>query len=694
MSSLASGTPPTASPEAIPLELRELAQELAVAVHKRGIYPASHPMQLGAVDAVLTRLQRVLTKRLELPIGVARSHLLLDGVATDPEHPLLSELASRMHDHQLGGVRFTPGVSRAELDALVAALAESAVRGGVPLGARTGEEAPRWPHVVVSPVSFEQLALLDEGGAPMANAARAARAAELWGSLAHAALADGVGGGGAGGGEVYRPQELARSIEQKLGTPQFDDHLTGFLLQAVGALDGTARDGGPELRTQLSQLVESLSEEALQRLLEMGGDRTRRDAFLNSASQSLGAHAVLDLVRVAAAQDGAPISSAVLRLMRKLAREASTLRSGARGADFALRRIARHLLRDWTLDDPNPDAYSRMLVELSSEGSVAAVDRSRDALEPERLVEISLEVSLVAPSTESALGRLVMRDGVAATLERLQLLPESETRESLVGRLLNESMLREQLAAERPDLPLLAHAVDRMRERAIPPILQAIDQRDDADPSWTVPLLMRLGDDVIAPLRDALTGSSIKVLRMLVAVFERLDAWPSSVDPMTFARHPDAAVRREAIRFLLRQEATREAALLLGLRDSDTRTFHQAMQFALRGCSVEGARILMRRFDDESSGAELRPRVIRTIGSVGTAEALAWLSARVLTTRWWRGGMRLRKRSPEVLAAIGALAQHHRGDEAAERVLQLAMRSRDADIRRAAATPPDAAGTP
>lgn len=692
MSSLASGTPPTSSPEAIPLELRELAQELAVAVHKRGIYPASHPMQLGAVDAVHTRIQRLLSTRLELPIGVARTHLLLDGIATDPEHPLLSELASRMHDHQLGGVRFTRGVTRDALDALVGALAESAVRGGIPLGARTGDAAPRWPHVIVSPVAFEQLALLDEGGAPVPNAARAARAAELWGALANAALADGAGAGVAG--HVLPPQELARSIEQKLGTPQFDDHLSGFLLQAVGALEGKARDGEPALRMQLSQLVESLSEEALQRLLEMGGDRTSRDAFLDSASQSLGAHAVLDLVRVAAAQDGAPISSAVLRLMRKLAREASTVRAGARGADFALRRIARHLLRDWTLDDPNPDAYSRMLVELSSEGSVAAVDRGRDALEPERVVEISLEVDLVAPSTESALGRLVMRDGVAATLERLQLLPESETRESLVGRLLNESMLREQLAAERPDLPLLAQAVDRMRERAIPAILQAIDQRDEADPSWTVPLLLRLGDDVIDPLRGALPGSSIKVLRLLVAVFERLDLWPPGVDPMTFARHPDAAVRRDVFRFLLRHDATREPAVLLGLRDGDARTFHQAMQFALRGCSVEGARLLMRRFDDESLGAELRPRVIRTIASVGTPEAQAWLCARVLTARWWRGGVRLRKGSPEVLAAIGALAQHYRGQEGAEQVLQLASRSRETDIRRAATTAPDTGAAP
>ncbi|MEP7383424.1 MAG: hypothetical protein ABI910_17195 [Gemmatimonadota bacterium] len=684
MTSLAPGTPPAASPAAIPHELIELVQELAVAVHKRGIYPASHPMQLGAVDALLARLQRVLTTRAELPIGVARSQLLLDGTPTDSDHPLLSELATRLHSHQLGGLRFTAGVARDELDALVGALAESALRGSVPLGALDAEDTPRWPHVLLSPLAFEQLALLDADGSAVPSVSCSARDSQLWGALAHAALSDWEGGD-----EIHSPEHVARSIERQLGTPQFDEHLSGFLLQVVGELGARSAEGEPALRLQVSQLVEQLSDGALQQLLEMGGDRSRRDAFLAGANSTLGAHAVLDLVRVAAAQDGAPISSAVLRLMRKLAREASGTRASGRGADVALRRMVRHLLRDWTLDDPNPEEYSRLLGELSAEGAVAAMDRRRDALEPERIVEICLEVALVTPSTEAALGRLALRDGVAATLERLQLLPESEARESLVGRLLNESTLREQLTAERPDLQLLTHAVERMRVRAVVPILQAIDARDDADAAWAVTLLLRLGREALRPLRDALPGVSIRVLRQVLVVFDRLDEWPTGVVPTTFARHPDPAVRREAIRFLMRHDDTRESGVLLGLRDADVRTFHVALHAAVRGCSVEGSRLLMKRYEDGSIGAELRARVVRTIANVGTLEALEWLNAQALTTRWWSGGMRLRKGSPEVLATIGAIAQYYRDEGAAVHVLQLAARSRNEDIRRAAAARPE-----
>jgi len=673
------GSPPSASPDTLPQELRELAQELSVAVHKRGIYPASHPMQLGAVEAVLTRLEGVLRTRSELAIGVARSHLLLDGIGTDPNHPLLHELASRMHDHQLGGVRFLPGISRAELDGLLAALAESPLRGGSPLGARDAATLSAWPHLAISPLAFEQLTLLEDDPTTPATGSGQAPAAQLWGALARVALSDPDGGS-----DVHHPGDVAASIERRLGASHFDEHLSGLLLQAVGEIGprGAAGEGG--LRQQMTQLVEHLSEPALQHLLEMGGNRPQRAAFLERASDTLGAQAVLELVRVAAAQDGAPISSAVLRLLRKLAREASSPRPGARGADVALRRVARRLLRDWTLDDPNPEAYSRVLTELAADGTVPAVDRRRDALEPERLIEISLHVGVIAGSTESALGRLVMRDGVSATLERLEALPPSEARESLVGRLINESTLREQLAAVRPDLHVLAHAVDRMRTRAVAPLVQAMEAREDTETGWGVTLLARLGLDVLEPLGELLPRLAPRALRQVLLVFDRLDAWPPGVAPAALARHADASVRREAIRYLLRHDGTREAGVLLGLRDPDVRAFSLALHVVMRGCSVEAARALMRRYEDESLGAEMRARLVRVIATVRTTEALDWLCAQVLTTRWFMGTLRLRKPSLEVTAIVTAIAQHYPHEPAAAPVLRLAERSRDDATRRAA----------
>jgi len=143
-------------------------------------------------------------------------------------------------------------------------------------------------------------------------------------------------------------------------------------------------------------------------------------------------------------------------------------------------------------------------------------------------------------------------------------------------------------------------------------------------------------------------------------------------------------VRREAIRFLLKHDATRDAGTMLGLRDADLRTFGLAMSAVMRACTIEAARLLMHRYDDPDIGAELRSRMARAIASVRTPETLDWLVAQVLTTRWIVGSVRLRKSSLEVRAIIAAIAQFHRGEPAAEQVLRLAERSRDDDLRRAA----------
>ncbi|MBK6458101.1 MAG: hypothetical protein IPF87_18775 [Gemmatimonadetes bacterium] len=682
-------TSPTGHTESIPHELREFAQDFAVAVHKRGIYPAAHPMQLGAVETVVARLQHIFAMRHELAIGVARTHLLLDGHPTDEEHPLLRDLAGRMHDHQLGGVRLMVGISRDELDGFVAALSDSPLRGGEPIGSRARDLERQWPHIHISPVAFHQLALLsDDAEDGDVGAVVASRASEVWTALAQTALAGGEGEGqGSGDGEgsaVHQPAQLAASIERRLADPRSRDQVLTALLRAVDELESpeVAGDGG--LRQRVTSLVELLSEEAIQQLLEMNGDRTRRDAFLHKASDVLGAQAVVDLVRVAAAQDGAPVSSAMLRLLQKLARGASRGRNSARSMDAALRRATRRLLRDWTLDDPNPEAYSLVLGDLAQHAGGAARDQHRDSCEPERIVEMSLDAGVVTTSTESALGRLVMREGVAATLERLMKLPESPERDLLEGRLVNDAMLREQLAAERPDQHVLGHAVDRLRARAIDPILQALVRRDEQDAEWAVALMMRLGFDALVPLGQAVPTLPPRALRHVLAVFDRLDAWPPGVEPAVLARHPDAAVRREAIRYLLKHDATRDAGTMLGLRDADLRTFGLAMSAVMRACTIEAARLLMHRYDDPDIGAELRSRMARAIASVRTSETLDWLVAQVLTTRWIVGSVRLRKSSLEVRAIIAAIAQFHRGEPAAEQVLRLAERSRDDDLRRAA----------
>ncbi|HEX9484605.1 MAG TPA: hypothetical protein VF929_08485, partial [Gemmatimonadaceae bacterium] len=96
-------------------ELSEFLVELSVAMHKHAIYPRGHPLLTQSVEAVHDSLIRLLVERPALSIGVARRQLIIEGVATGALHPLLSELAGKLHRHHIGALKFLRGISRDEL---------------------------------------------------------------------------------------------------------------------------------------------------------------------------------------------------------------------------------------------------------------------------------------------------------------------------------------------------------------------------------------------------------------------------------------------------------------------------------------------------------------------------------------------------------------------------------------------------
>ena len=91
---------------ALSRELADFLLEFSIALHKNGIYPKGHPLLEAAVAGVSRKIGILLNdSRPTLSIGVARKQLIIEGVATDAKHPVLGELASRLHRHSLGAVR-------------------------------------------------------------------------------------------------------------------------------------------------------------------------------------------------------------------------------------------------------------------------------------------------------------------------------------------------------------------------------------------------------------------------------------------------------------------------------------------------------------------------------------------------------------------------------------------------------------
>src|SRR5688572_16920196 len=98
--------------------------------------------------------------------------------------------------------------------------------------------------------------------------------------------------------------------------------------------------------------------------------------------------------------------------------------------------------------------------------------------------------------------------------------------------------------------------------------------------------------------------------------------------------------------------ATREAGLLIGLRDTDERVFRLALFAAMRGATAGTARTLMHRAEDPRLPEELRARAIRALAATGRPEAMQWLvdhasvdrrSGPAISRSWLSRGGRLRR---------------------------------------------------
>src|SRR5437588_347358 len=277
-------------------DLADFLIELSIALHKHAMYPEGHP-SLAPAAACVTRVAGLLLEdRAPLSLGVARQQLVIEGVATDPKHPVLAERAARLHRHHLGAVTFRRGVEAGEMARVLKTLAVDAERSGQPLGLGPPERLRAWACVQLHPLTYERLELVDDG-APASE--RGARGAQLWVGLARAALAAQAGDDRP---TPTEPAVIARAIDDhpRTDAAAYDQVIVGYLLQIADELKTAGSAEGVALRRRTSRLIGALKPETLRRLVEMGGDFVQRRNFVYDATDGMAVDAVLDIVRAAA----------------------------------------------------------------------------------------------------------------------------------------------------------------------------------------------------------------------------------------------------------------------------------------------------------------------------------------------------------------------------------------------------------
>jgi hypothetical protein len=688
---------PTAPKAAVAIsrELADFLLELSITLNKHAIYPSKHPLLDLAIYGVANRLALLFDEhRDSLSIGVARRQLIIEGVATDPYNPVLKELAQRLHKHHVGALKFVRGIGREELADALAALALDPIRTEKPIGHDLERVGQLWEHVRFFPLTYDRLQLIEDDGSGEAagpDQMGAGRATQLWIGLARAALVSDISGassapaqrGDAEDNGSLEPATVARAIDEHQREEAYDQVIVGYLLQ-IGEELRTA--DGPEavgLQRRVSRLVGSLKESTLGKLLEMGGDKAQRRKFLLDASQGITVEAVIDLVKAASAAEGQTVSHSMLRMLSKLAHHPSS--GGPRQkTDPTIRDVMRRLVDDWSLDDPNPEAYRKVLENMSTSRSAgdAAVNAVPTECEPERMVQIAIEVGAMGPQVRAAMSALCKAGRASLLLDLVERAPDADAGAPVWEFLLGERILDTLLSQQRVDLPLVGRFARRIGIPAVPPLVAATGAYEDVKIRVQFyDLLESLGDGVGSAVAEGIPTASPVVQRELIALIGRLGAMPPNFSASEYLLSPEPLVRREAVRLLLRDPSARNEAVMAALADADDRVVFVGLTAAQVKYPPGAVDLIKHRVDRGELDSQLRTMGIRLVAQQNSTEVLKWLLGFVVSETRWSRRPKLRPSTPEMLAALSMMASVWGDDPAAHTAIALAEQSKDAEVR-------------
>jgi hypothetical protein len=676
------------SSAALSKELSDFLIELSIGLHKNAIYPPGHPLLEGATAGIARRVESLLQDRASLSLGVARQQLVIEGVATDENNPVLRDLAQRLHRHHLGAVKFSRGVDAQEIADALSTVAVDAGRRPKPLGLEGPEILQQWPHVRLFPLTFEQLQLLDEepeGAEQNTDKAEmrggGSRAAQLWIGLARAALAAESSDEKLDSAESADPVVVAKAIEEHKKDAAYDQVVVGYLLQIAEELKTKGGKEAAALQKRISRLVATLQPQTLARLLEMGGDSRQRKKFVIDAAQGMAVDAVVELVQAAASTSGQNISHSLVRMLSKLAVHADEGSVLTRtNADGALRDQVQQLISGWQLDDPNPDGYRLALEKMSRAAPVFR--QSDDALpcEPERLLQMGIEIQILGEPVWRSVDALASRGDLAPVLDTLDAAPEGWMRDALWRHVASADRLYQQLTREPVNVAVVQRLAARMGLGAADALLDALELADDRMAPGYVDMLVALGADVGPLVASRVPGARWGVQRLLLVILGKLPALPDGFAPREFLHHPDPAVRREALRMLIKVPAMRETAIAAALADPDERIVRLALGASMMNCPPAAAKILMARANDPLLSPDLRALGIRALSSNRSPEIVQFLVRRTLGRKWLFRARSLAATTPEMLAALAGIVTHWRDDSSTKTVLALAAKSGDPEI--------------
>lgn len=703
----------TATDRVPPVHLAWL-KRFSVVMHRRAVYPPGHPLRLTAETEALEAVVRALQQLHEIVIAVSPSQLAIDGALTELNNPALSELAERLHRRGVGTVTLRAGITAEEFEGLLGRIS----------GVRHPDEEDEDPfdeesrglaRVVVDMLSYDGLALADE---PDDEDGPDGKGDRLWRELAEATLAgwdgdDGPGearGGAAAEkgqpgvrdsgefGAVDLPPELspariARAISARAHDGQSSTTILKSLLRVARHARRRGRAGGGVVAARLREVLQNLAPGTTAELLAAEVDPARKRILILQGVDALPVSAVLDWIEAAAKSTDKSISHYLLRLLKKLSAQTRRRRDdGPDDGGEALREASRQLIEGWALEIRESEEHDSLLEHIAGYEGDDGPAVHGDTPGAERIVQIALETDVVGHDVIAAADELVEAKRLGALLGLLDRVEHSVVAASGIrAHLMSPEMLRHILLAEPVETDSVHELLAQCDARHAEAMLDALTLSESQTTRQLVLQRLReLGDVIRDQVVDRLSGSDWYVLRNLLALLGAMETLPPRLTVDTYIRHEEPAVRVEALRLLVRMPERRETAIHEGLVDDDVRVLRAALDAAVAtGLPRRSGARLLQVVEAAQKGSDLRVRGIALLDQAPTNAARDWLVKQVLRRRGFFRRLALHAASPELEAALRALASAWRTDSTVVPAMRLAAKSSDPSIRDAV-RPPEA----
>ena len=639
----------------IPPEIISFLTHFSVALHKCRAYPEGHPIRLEAGQTALRLLSAALAGRPTLRVTVGRRQLLVEGEATDPSQPVLRELAERLQRRQVGTLTFRAGVGADELVATLDRLTTDPKAKPSPGVALEAESMG--PHIELGPMSFGGLRLAQDGG----EAAARQSPDELWRELARLAEVD----GGAVGDAI---PGIAETLTREADAPDAAPRAVAALQRFGRAAAEAPGAEGMEARRALANLLKSVPQPVLVKLLDLKLDRPEGASRLLSASEWLAVPALLDLVEAAATSSHQTVSHFFLRLLRKLGARGPAAPDQAVKIERGVREAVQAILRNWTLADPNPPEHTGVLDELSSREDVRedVLELPGAILDAEagRVIRMALELGAVGELVLAAADRMLEGGQLRELVDLLEADGDSTAAAAVWGHLVESNILRRLLLEEPVDHAACAVLLRHTPVESSEGLLDSLVITESEDTRRLI--VGRLGElcpAVALPLMGRLDAANWNVRRNILGIMADLPAAPEGFPAKRYIDGQEPLVRREAIRLMLRSPADRDEAVLGALADPDDRVVLVALQAGSEHRLPRAALTrLMKLLNAGSRPAELRALGISLLEQFASPAIRQWLIKRVLVRRGIFRRLALAPKSPELGASLGVLARAFPGD--------------------------------